>query len=86
MLRTEGNAGGRWCPFSRVVQAKTSVNREAGRGLPQGTFCIGSDCMAWRVTRAGMVFEVGEQGAIFRQQKVDDPIYGYCGLAGKVDP
>lgn len=52
---TEEEARKRWCPFTRVYNASTAVNRwgtpedrKAGK-RPFGwiTQCVASDCMAW---------------------------------------
>lgn len=48
---TEAEARLRWCPFARVsmVHREIAINRYAELpAMPQGTTCLGADCMAWR--------------------------------------
>ena len=82
-LVTERQASEMWCPLVRRAPGGDNCDADGGRRTPR---CIGPRCMAWRWTRTGMVFEVGDQGAIFRQQTVGDLAYGYCGAFGKVEP
>lgn len=62
----------KWCPFvrhSRKIGGGT--NRSAPNGETQVepyNSCLGSHCMAWRFVGDG---------------PLDDPAFGYCGLAGK---
>jgi hypothetical protein len=61
---TEEQATKKWCPFARATPPNSSaaVNRYGDR-LPDATLCIGSRCMAWRVTYdAGYCGLVGSPG------------------------
>ena len=50
---TEDSARTKWCPFSRVRTTNTVVANKARIGVPEaGTYCIASNCMAWRWTTA----------------------------------
>lgn len=90
---TEAEAEKRWCPFARVAfvgqnvmnrissfhmeLAQKSAERGDTRDLEhyqrqeRDTYCIGSRCMAWRWSNTDPEF-----------REVDEPLTGYCGLAG----
>lgn len=59
---TEDEARTKWCPFSRVDNTHTAINREMaynGNSPANGSLCISSDCMAWRHTKTPRLDEVG---------------------------
>lgn len=41
---TEAEAKKKWCPFTRIAEGDTTINR----GYVDLTCCIASACMAWR--------------------------------------
>ena len=52
---TKAQARRKWCPFvriyamgSRAYRHNSNSNDNLGLGLPAGSLCIGSDCMAWQ--------------------------------------
>ena len=81
----ENKAKEKWCPFARILcphgdeetPAYGSHNRfenSIEMGMPLDSYCIGSDCMAWRWSAAALE---GITGAELH------PAQGYCGLVGK---
>jgi hypothetical protein len=76
---TEDEAKTKWCPFARPGQClpehcgEIRGNRNMDGTTDDGALCIGSGCMAWRVTRDG-----SWKGTA---QTVTG---GFCGLAGPV--
>lgn len=77
MYLTEEEARQKWCPFARVSASNFpepgnhASNRDAGGSVPSnGSNCLASECMAWRIKRL-----VGR----------DEQVAGYCGLVGKPD-
>ncbi|MEO1187792.1 MAG: hypothetical protein AAFW60_01870 [Pseudomonadota bacterium] len=62
-MHTEDEAKKLWCPFARMafqhgntVKPGFAVNRIAATGedttfIPNGSFCIGSECAAWRAKK-----------------------------------
>lgn len=79
---TESEAKTKWCPMFRAVIAvgpsdgnEYVTNRDDVTGS-NGSRCIGSACMAWRV-QSGWSKDAmtGQNGPI--------DLGGYCGLAGK---
>lgn len=77
---TEAEASAKWCPFSRVMNTAGGGggNRWDRSGAPaagpDGSLCLGSDCMAWR--QAPLI--VG--GSL---HEIAGPRKGYCGMAGQ---
>ena len=63
---TEDEAKTKWCPFVRY--GDVSANRGVAAANESYVRCIGSACMAWRVSSGELVAR-SEQ-------------HGYCGLAG----
>ncbi|KKM66255.1 hypothetical protein LCGC14_1483120, partial [marine sediment metagenome] len=47
MIYTDDKAKTRWCPFARYSDLGSGNRRRSGEPLGS-TFCIASDCMAWR--------------------------------------
>lgn len=98
----ESEAIKRWCPFARVVEQCKAVaahNRVQGEsipvdevGLPNGSKCLGSACMAWRWSQkrnpdwkpdtSGWAGP-GRHPADTPPLYVEDREHGYCGLAGR---
>lgn len=71
----EKEAMKKWCPFVRHFSASAegasgSFNRYDSGKPVDGSFCLGSECMAWRWITAAYAEEGGQ--------------LGYCGLAGEV--
>jgi hypothetical protein len=72
---TEAEARTKWCPFARVASGNGDFaeNRvpawrsKASDPRADGSFCIASDCMAWRRAYDPFV----------------DQAWGYCGIAGR---
>lgn len=64
---TEDEAKTKWCPHVRV--GDKAVNRYFD-GFPSHSYCIGSECMAWRWIKPVYTGDAKNK-------------YGFCGLAGK---
>jgi hypothetical protein len=90
---TEDEATRKWCPFSNVnipyQNTGAGGNRghfsEVGQFQERYTRCIGSGCMAWRLTDLVEV-PSGTPGAVLvpnMGHRWFAPQQGYCGLAGK---
>ena len=81
---TEEEAKTKWCPFVRFTPPSERSSWETNRpsGI-NGSSCIGSACMAWRLayepdgTPKYRVTKLREPG------HTDNEPEGYCGLAGK---
>lgn len=88
---TEDEAKTKWCPFARVGAADheahrnppyvvegIALNRVETRdqiGLPAGSLCVASTCMAWRW--------LPETEWVLADPNEPAPVRGgYCGLAG----
>lgn len=86
---TEEEAKSKWCPFARswdtIVSEQDSVARPVtinrySWGLPDGTKCLGSGCMAWsREFRT--LYRLGDSGSV----EHEDTGKGYCGLVVRGD-
>jgi len=95
---TEDEAKTKWCPFVRMSANadNTRIIDNRGHAMKEGdethVLCIGSACMAWRVSET-----VDEQENHFvrqnntrlarQQDALPMPEFkdqGYCGLAGKL--
>lgn len=79
MIITEQEAKTKWCPESRARaehsngDAPTTVNRHHGETIFSRTRCLGSACMAWRVSVSK-----------YPEHADGQPIpRGYCGKAGR---
>lgn len=104
MSVTEEEAKTKWCPFARVrrhgIAGSAAFNRfvdsEAECDTAAGSNCVGSDCMAWRIsqqepevyyTLRGVEVGIGEvvswedQNLLKRCERKRAPV-GFCGLAG----
>ena len=97
---TEDEAKTKWCPFAAsrsvsgmvVIAEQHTANYlgpETGKLM---TLCVGSGCMAWRVTnqfpsREARIDAIKryriEHGASLQEAKPLFDQQGYCGLAGK---
>ena len=66
---TEDQAVRKWCPFSRVDNTHITPNRNMFSNV-EGSNCIASKCMAWRV--------LDNQKNLLQEKK-----QGFCGLAGE---
>lgn len=71
---TEDDARNKWCPFVRLsdtAQDGNAPNRWPAmwEENPSNVYCIGPQCMAWRLVKGP-----------YDSTKPDE---GYCGLAGK---
>lgn len=78
---TEDEAKTKWCPASRFVPATDSHHAFDNRGdvfdpMRVGGLCIGSACMAWRVSDVTRVDRIGQVPF-----SVTSTV-GHCGLAG----
>lgn len=100
---TEDEAKTKWCPFVRLcVKGASAGNRYGTQHTtienPSECRCIGSQCMAWRVSkpsvpkgsltfnRTGKTCKVGEVECENYEGRIltqDQPEEGYCGLAWK---
>ncbi len=72
---TEAEAKTKWCPFAMTFGDKGVLagNRANAGGLPTGSMCIGSECMAW----CKMPMEI-QPNSLMKMR----PGGGFCGLAG----
>jgi len=83
-MLTEEEAKTKWCPFARVAGRTTSDNAAQGcnrnytGGPDSGGLCIGSACMAWRWKARFGTDPVNPENCAQLE-----PMYGYCGLAGR---
>jgi hypothetical protein len=84
-MYTEDQARTKWCPFVRLhlLSRDVSYNRRLGTGdrmedtgLPHGSHCIASECMAWRWKDGITPKDMGDFDP-------DNEAVGHCGLAGK---
>ena len=76
---TEDEAKTKWCPMVRFIAVSSHLNGGAqfihsNRNDIDTTkrYCIGSDCMMWRLSERHYLDNVPPKS----------PIQGYCGLAG----
>lgn len=94
---TDDEAKTKWCPFVRLGgnlgsdAAGSTWNRWPGDKDPyDGSYCIGSACMAWRYTNKSAMhdrnrwIDTAEKTAdeAYAQYLKDFPLEGRCGLAG----
>ena len=83
---TEDEAKQKWCPFARVsslVDGEThpAANRLQTLDHEVVSYCIASDCMAWRWVGS---HHDGTPPTISTDENENRKlIKGYCGLAGK---
>ena len=79
---TEEEAKTKWCPFARagITANERTDTREPGQVGPNAARCIGSACMAWRLSTPPKTRQesCGPQGG-YRTVVIAN---GYCGLAG----
>jgi hypothetical protein len=85
---TEAEARKRWCPFARMGDG---VNRYLAVGVeedgrprifPSNSYCVGSECMAWRHEKSGIPQEWIARAAM-EGAPLEIESRGFCGLAGK---
>ena len=88
-MKTEEEARKCWCPMARVnfegAEGSAGWNRlSQSTSVQPQTYCIASECMAWR--EGGGSWK-GEKGGSYAERPTHveakyEPV-GYCGLAGK---
>lgn len=101
MILFESEAMSRWCPFAQVgtvlhvprpgLTPDRTVGASGNRGTTMrrpldATYCIGSQCMAWRwmlnLREELSTNALGETDKKNIYIAADDPPRGFCGLAG----
>jgi hypothetical protein len=87
-MHTQEHARTLWCPFARVFTdrqavSNAAINRGEGVTLRTHTRCLAADCMAWRWEELVETDRVSEDRL---NEKLQQPLRGYCGLAGYQEP
>lgn len=80
---TEDEAREKWCPFVEVDGKSTCRPEEfETRDSDCPSYCIASECMAWRWNEPEIVAQRSEGGSTTTHY--EGSTQGYCGLAGGV--